>query len=238
MLLGRTLKASTLGIISSAEQLCSGYLDFNSYGCGNVYIFSSEEFISHFCKVIAMVYVENSDNPKLILTHDDKIYYEPDIRKKLSRLNLNIKKIICLYEKSCGAVVFRRLGEDFRVLLVKNRNGKYWGFPKGHIEDGENEVETAKREILEETGLNVIIYNDFRETGIYRPYGKTTKKVVFFLAESLQSNVHIQLGEIDDFEWVSFNKAKEVCRYENDIRVLDKAQNYIHNKCLKNGVNG
>lgn len=232
-MLGRTLKASTLGIISSSEQLCSGYIDFNNCGYSSVYIFSSEEFISRICKVIAIVYLENSDNVKLILTPDDKIYYEPDIRRKLSKLNLNIKKIVCLYEKSCGAVVFRRLGDELRVLLVKNRNGKYWSFPKGHIEEGENEIETAKREILEETGLNVIIYNDFRETGIYRPYGRTTKKVVFFLAESSQSNVHIQLGEIDDFEWVSFSRAKEVCRYENDIRVLEKAQNYIHTNIYK-----
>ena len=45
--------------------------------------------------------------------------------------------------------------------------------------------------------------------------------------------MHIQLGEIDDFEWVTFNRAKEVCRYENDIRVLDKAQNYIYNNIYK-----
>ncbi len=232
-MLGRTLKASTLGVISSSDGLCSGYIDFNNCGYSSVYIFSEEEFMSYYCKVIAIVYVEGCNSAKLVLTPDDKIYYEPDIRKKLSKLNLNIKKIVCLYEKSCGAVVFRRLGEELRVLLVKNRNGKYWSFPKGHIEEGENEVETAKREILEETGLNVIIYADFRETGIYRPYGKITKQVVFFLAESTQSSVHIQLGEIDDFEWVTFNRAKEVCRYENDIRVLDKAQNYIYNNIYK-----
>ena len=48
--------------------------------------------------------------------------------------------------------MFRRINEEYRFLLIKNRRSNNWGFPKGHIEKGETEVATAKREVLEETG--------------------------------------------------------------------------------------
>ena len=53
-------------------------------------------------------------------------------------------------EKSCGAVVEK----DGKVLMVHQDNGVF-AFPKGHVEPGESEVETAVREIKEETGLSV-----------------------------------------------------------------------------------
>ena len=54
------------------------------------------------------------------------------------------------YEKSCGAVVFR-IGERGPEALVIHQNAGHWGFPKGHVEPGEDEEQTALREILEET---------------------------------------------------------------------------------------
>ena len=45
-------------------------------------------------------------------------------------------------------------------LLIQQKAGHY-GFPKGHVEKNETEVETAIREIKEETGLEVKIYNNF-----------------------------------------------------------------------------
>ena len=58
------------------------------------------------------------------------------------------------YEKSCGALVFRRASQGLEVLLLKHRAG-HWDFPKGHVEAGESEQETALREVLEESGLTV-----------------------------------------------------------------------------------
>ena len=50
-------------------------------------------------------------------------------------------------EKSCGAIIFN----DGKVLVVKQTSG-FYGFPKGHVEIGETEKETAIRETKEETG--------------------------------------------------------------------------------------
>ena len=50
-------------------------------------------------------------------------------------------------EKSCGSVILRREGSRFLTLLVQNRNGGHWAFPKGHMEGEETEKETAVREV-------------------------------------------------------------------------------------------
>ena len=48
-------------------------------------------------------------------------------------------------EKSCGCVII----ENNKVLLILQQNDAYWGFPKGHVENGETEIQTAKREVKE-----------------------------------------------------------------------------------------
>ena len=59
-------------------------------------------------------------------------------------------------EKSCGALVYRITQNGQKELLfIKHRHGTHWSFPKGHMEEGENEVQTALREVKEETGLDI-----------------------------------------------------------------------------------
>ena len=57
------------------------------------------------------------------------------------------------WEYSCGAVVFTRENGHILFAVVQEQSGAY-SFPKGHMENNETEMETARREILEETGLN------------------------------------------------------------------------------------
>ena len=71
------------------------------------------------------------------------------------------------YEKSCGAVVFTRVDGEIRYLLIKSLTGTY-GFPKGHVEAGETEIQTARREIFEEVGLSVELLSGFRREDKYR----------------------------------------------------------------------
>ena len=63
-----------------------------------------------------------------------------------------------LREKSCGALVVRRDEEDGKqyLLMIRHKLGGHRSFPKGHMEPGETESQTAEREILEETGLRKI----------------------------------------------------------------------------------
>ena len=67
------------------------------------------------------------------------------------------------YEKSCGAVVFRRYHGNTELLLIKHTAGGHWSFPKGHVEKGETEEETAVREVYEETHIQIDLCPGFRE---------------------------------------------------------------------------
>lgn len=226
-MLGKKLDVKIVAAIPYAG-LYSGY-----YMVGNrrrnIYLISKDKPRDYVhCTVIAMVQARNSTQTKLIAAPEGQIYYEPLIKKRLRRLrNFRVGRISCLYEKSCGAIVFYRAPDEVKVLLVKNKNGRYWSFPKGHVELGENERQTAMREIKEETDLDVKIHPGFRETSDYCPFGKVRKRVVFFLAEAYSDKVHIQESEIDYFIWVSFQQAREMCCYENDLRVIDKAERYL-----------
>lgn len=136
---------------------------------------------------------------------------------------------MCVFtKKSCGAVIFYKSRQNTKILLVKNSNGRYWSFPKGHIEDGENEHQTAIREIKEETGLDVVIEKGFREISEYCPFGKIRKRVVFFLAQAFTDNVKIQEEEIDSYIWVDLQQARKMCSYDNDLRIIEKAETAIH----------
>ena len=59
-------------------------------------------------------------------------------------------------EKSCGVLVLRQQEEELYVVLLRHRFGGHWSFPKGHVEAGESERQTALREVREETGLSGI----------------------------------------------------------------------------------
>ena len=66
---------------------------------------------------------------------ENTVYYAPEIRSVMKG-EAGPRKGSCLYEKSCGAVVYRVEGRTVRILVVKNKNGRHWGFPKGHMEYG------------------------------------------------------------------------------------------------------
>ena len=65
-------------------------------------------------------------------------------------------------ERSCGTIPYTVRGGKLFYLLVKAKDDGPCGFPKGHVEDGESEIETALRETLEETSLRPIISDSFR----------------------------------------------------------------------------
>lgn len=237
-MLGAFIDVSILGKISK-KGVYTGYISKcanRKYRRTSIVVFSRTPLLDVVhCTVIATTQLNN--NIKYIAAPSGQIFYEPEIRELLGEVrNVRYNKMTCLYEKSCGAIVFHRFDDGIKVLLVKNHNGRYWSFPKGHIEKGENEHQTATREIKEETGLSVNFYDNYRQISDYVPFGKIKKRVVFFLAESKTANVKIQRSEIDLYTWVSFADAQKMCRYENDLRVLKKAEAmiYIHDKKREN----
>lgn len=195
-----------------------------------VYVISNKQLDTSITgTVIAIANKGMGPREQLILAPQDTIYYSPEIRSRLSRIrNQDTYKLSCLYEKSCGAVIFHDCGGERYFLLVKNKNGLHWGFPKGHIEVGETEEQTALREIKEETDLDVTILDGFRKTSIYRLFGKTKKKVVIFIAKSETKKVKVQNSEIETFKWVTKEDVYTILRYRNDLRIFEAALRWLN----------
>lgn len=192
----------------------------------NVYLIGLNRYAKR-CngKVIAMVQFEGQASFFPVVAPVKSFFYEPQLRHLLSSYEQKpVAQIQCLYEKSCGAVIFRKDPDKPRFLLIKNIKGKNWGFPKGHVELGESEEETALREVREETGLSIEILPGFRSVIQYSIWGKANKQVVFFLAKCGRSDdVHVQASEIEKYSWMTYEEALSTFRFDNDKKVLKNA---------------
>ena len=132
-----------------------------------------------------------------------------------------------LHEKSCGAIVYRKSHGNTEILLIKHINSGHWSFPKGHVEGNETEVETAIREIKEETAIDVMIEPTFRETVSYYPKRDTQKTVVYFIGKAKNYDYIPQEEEISEIRWVDIGYASNILTYENDKNIVNKAKTAI-----------
>ena len=135
------------------------------------------------------------------------------------------------YEKSCGAVVFTRDGGAVKYVIVEELVGKYHGFPKGHVERNETELETAKREIYEEVSLDVRFIEGFRAEDEYYIHGGTVRKhVTYFLAEYKEQTPVFQKSELRSVGVVPFEEAMLLLEHDNAKRILTEANAFIKEK--------
>jgi len=133
------------------------------------------------------------------------------------------------FEKSCGAVIYRKIDRNLEFLIISHRNDGHWGFPKGHIEKNESEEQAAIREVSEETGIAVSLMDGFRVLVEYLIKQNTMKEVVYFLAQVQDQTVYIDVEEIVDYKWSSFKQTKQLLSYESSKEVLEKAYQLITN---------
>jgi 8-oxo-dGTP pyrophosphatase MutT (NUDIX family) len=122
--------------------------------------------------------------------------------------------------------VFRPTADGVLVLAIQDGYGN-WGFPKGHIEPGEENVEAAVREIAEETGIDGLTLLerlgsiDWR----FRADGATIHKYChfhLFQAEGGEPKPQAEEG-IQKAEWIPLDRAEELISYANARRVLQRA---------------
>ena len=126
-------------------------------------------------------------------------------------------------EKSCGIIVFK----DNKVLMAK-QNSKEWSIPKGHVEGNETEVETALREVKEETNIDAKIVGDFKKVITYSPKDKVIKDVVFFTGIPLNNDLKPQEGEILETRYFTLEEAIKTLKYEDSINLLKDGIEYYH----------
>lgn len=133
-------------------------------------------------------------------------------------------------EKSCGAVVFTRENEEIRYVIIQSKEGIF-GFPKGHMECGETEEETALREVWEETGLQVKLLKGFRTEDshlIHRPRKPDVMKhIVYFLAEYADQQPVAQETELMAIHLMDYDTAMSAFQFESSRRILNEADHYL-----------
>ena len=133
-------------------------------------------------------------------------------------------------EKSCGAIIFRKgnIGKEFLLIQHSISGGGHWDFPKGHVEAGETEQETALREVYEEAGLKVQLIEKFREEITYfNKINNVNKKVVFFVGEVINPKVKCDGKEVVDFCWLDYTLALEKLTYNNAKQLLKKVDLFL-----------
>jgi len=149
-------------------------------------------------------------------------------------------------ETSVGAFIYKiEIGEILFLLIYSKRN-KEWGFPKGHVEPNETELETAKREIKEETGITDLKFiKDFRCCDTYKIKGTLSstknriidKKVIYYLASTREDFKGSVDDEIGQAKWLNFNQATECLKHDNQKKLLKQAYVYIkegnNESCIK-----
>ena len=114
-------------------------------------------------------------------------------------------------EKSCGCIIIN----NGKVLLVYEKNRNFWGFPKGHMEEGETEIETALREVKEEVGLDVEIDFKKRYTLNYIIRNEIDKTTVLYIAKTKNEEIVMQENEIENAKWCSFEEAIDTLTFED-----------------------
>ena len=138
-------------------------------------------------------------------------------------------------ETSAGGVVYRMApgpdGVPRPLFLLIRDSYRNWGFPKGHLEDGEAPEAAALREVAEETGLAGVELRGAIETidWYFRFRGRLIHKVChFFLMETTNEATCPQQAEgITACCWAPFDDAMRMISYANARQVLQKANEMV-----------
>ena len=97
------------------------------------------------------------------------------------------------------------------------------------MESGETHEETAKREVLEETGLHINIIPGFVSKSQYSIQNRIQKTVNLYVATTNDTKTKIQVEEIEDYVWLTYDNALKNLKFENDKTILTNAHEFLLN---------
>ena len=113
-------------------------------------------------------------------------------------------------EKACGCIITF----NDKILLIRQMSGM-WGFPKGHVEEGETEEQTAVREVKEETNIDVEVDTNKRYVMHYKTDKGKYKEVVLFIGKKVGGFLRMQPEEIIEAGWFEYQDALKILSYGN-----------------------
>ncbi len=137
-----------------------------------------------------------------------------------------------MLEKSCGAVLYTIENGEILYLLIRDGRG-VCGLPKGHMEAGENEMETALREVWEETSVRPELISGFREEIRYKLDNGNDKQVVYYLGCFFSQTPRRNAGfEQFDYLLMPFQQAYDSIRFQNARELLQKADAFVRETAI------
>ncbi len=193
----------------------------------DVYVLGPKEPLETFTgRIIGIVNRENDVEDKLVAAPQGMILNQAQIAAKVHFQEKYYKTSVdALYQKSCGAVIYRNISGENEYLILLQKKSHTWSFPKGHMEAFESERQTAMREVKEEAGYKVNLARSFRHEIRYSIANSVHKSVILYLAK-VRTNPTIQKSEISSYKWVNAEEAKKLL-FENYHPIIDEAEKYI-----------
>ncbi len=135
-------------------------------------------------------------------------------------------------ETSSGIVVFRIHNNEREYLFLERREG-FLDFPKGHIENGESEIEAATRETEEEAGVKVSPIEGFRKEMDYwfRFHGESIHKKVVMFTGKVSNDASPQISfEHVGLRWLNFQDSMNLLKFDNQIELLEEVEKFLSGK--------
>lgn len=172
----------------------------------DAYILGIDQPLAEFDgQVIAVVRRKNDCEDKFVVAPSGSLYHQGQIAEAVHfQEQFFDTHIISCFEKSCGVLPYRMTNGQQEFLLVFESRSKCWSIPKGHVEANETDVQTALRELYEETGLTATL-DVSRCASIEYPISDFARKLVLFYLGKVTGTPRVRDGEIDKYKWVTFD---------------------------------
>lgn len=160
-------------------------------------------------RVIGIVFRKNDREDKLVVAPESMVFHQAQIAEAVHFQEQYFDtRVVSIFEKSCGVLPYRIVNGQREFLLVFEEYSQCWSLPKGHMEAGETEIQTAQRELYEETGLAAEIEAD-RSASILYPISQVAQKQVQFFLGKVSGTPRGRAGEIAGFRWVTQSQLEQ-----------------------------
>jgi len=130
-------------------------------------------------------------------------------------------------ERAAGYVLFAGEASERKYLILRHRHGGHWGFAKGRAEVGESRLETAQREVLEETGIDSIesvpAFLWISRYAFVRDGRPVDKTVHYYLGRTSDTSLALS-AEHTQAEWLPYDAARQRLTHLETKRLLDAAE--------------
>lgn len=170
----------------------------------DAYILGVDSPISSFDgRVVGAIHRKNDVEDKLVVAPEGMVFHQAQIAEAVHFQEQYFDTyVISLLRRSCGVLPYRLVDGIREYLIVFEAFSQCWSLPKGHMEPGETEKETALRELFEETGLTATL-DTSRFATVEYPISPVSRKQVIFFPGEVHGTPRPRPGEIQQFQWVT-----------------------------------